>query len=406
MKLRTCISQQPNSIKKSSLTPFLLAFALTACLFAPERSAAAGSKPTQPAGESDALFSQPEILRLKIEIPEANLASLKKEPKTYVRAKLREGGEVYSETGIRYKGGDLSRADEKKPSFNVKFNEFDQAQRFHGQRKITLDNSSNDPTYLAEILASELFRAGGVPAPRCTFAIVELNGRDLGLYVLAEGVNRDFLSRYFDMTKGNLYEGDHNDITDKLDKDSGDNRTDQPDLAALAEAANETKPARRWKPLEQVLDTDRFLSFVALEVITWHPEGYAIKAGKYRIYHNPATDRMVFMPHGLERCFTRGDGPLMPAMGGLVARAMLQNAEGERRLRQRISELLTKVFRVDALHARMDQWVAKIRPVLVERDPAAGKTFDEEVARLRERIAQRAGFLEEQLHAASKARRK
>src|SRR5262249_4879898 len=225
--------------------------------------------------------------------------------------------------------------------FTIKFNEFVNGQRFHGQTKIMLENPTRDPSYLSELVANDLFRAAGVPAPRIAFALVQLNGKDLGLYVLSEGVNKDFLGRHFERTKGNLYEGDHNDVTDKLDKDSGDDHRDQPDLQALASAAREPDLAQRWARLQKVLDLDRFTAFLAAEVLTWHTAGYALKTNKYRIYHDPGSDKMVFIPHGLELAFGKVDGPLFPDMAGLLARAVLQTPEGKRQYRERMARLLS-----------------------------------------------------------------
>src|SRR5262249_1321226 len=217
------------------------------------------------------------------------LDALRRAPKDYVKAILTEGGRVYANAGLRYRG---SNSPAGKPGFTIKFNEFVSGQRFHGQSKIMLENPAQDPSYLSELIANDLFRAAGVPAPRNAFARVQLNGKDLGLYVLSEGVNKDFLGRHFERAKGNLYEGDHNDVTDKLDKDSGDDHKDQPDLQALANAARESDAGQRWQRLQKLLDVDRFTAFLAAEVLTWHTSGYALKTGKYRVYHDPATDKM------------------------------------------------------------------------------------------------------------------
>ena len=62
-------------------------------------------------------------------------------------------------------------------------------------------------TYLTEIICGGMFLAAGVPAARGTHALVELQGRKRGLYVLKEGFDRTFLKRHFKNTSGNLYDG-------------------------------------------------------------------------------------------------------------------------------------------------------------------------------------------------------
>ena len=65
-----------------------------------------------------------------------------------------------------------------------------------------------------------------------THARVQLNGRDLGLYVVIEGMNKRFLKQHFPSANGNLYEGYLQDIDTTLDQDNGET-TDQADVRAL-----------------------------------------------------------------------------------------------------------------------------------------------------------------------------
>ena len=373
--------------------------ALMAGLFAPVTSAWAESSATKtPAAEGAGdLFDNPKVLVLNIEIPAAALARLKADHKTYVKATLREESKALENVGIRYKGNLSLPGSARKPSFTLKFNEFNSEHRFHGQRKLTLDSSANDPTYLGEVLANDLFRAARVPAARCTFARVELNGADLGLYVATEGVNRDFLGRHFDKTKGNLYEGDSNDVTDTLNKDSGEETKDQPDLAALVGAARVQNPEQRWQRLEKVLDLPRFLSFAAVEVFTWNTDGYCLSPKKYRIYHDPASDKLVFLPHRQEQLFAKPEGAVLPEMGGLVARAVLETAEGRRQYKEALGKLLASVVQGKALYQRITDLSQRIRPVLAQSDPSSLKAFDEAVAQLRVRLAQRIRVVEQKL---------
>ena len=74
-----------------------------------------------------------------------------------------------------------------------------------GLTKLMLNNSSQDQTFLSELLATRLFRDAGVPAARVTHSRVTLNGRDLGLYVAIEAMNKRFLKRHFGKATGNLY---------------------------------------------------------------------------------------------------------------------------------------------------------------------------------------------------------
>ncbi len=351
--------------------------------------------PAAPDRMEDTLFAAPKVLQLKLELPQAALDSLRKDPKTYVKATLRDGDKAYANVGIRVKGSASVKLLDKKPSLAIKFNEFESGQSFYGHERINLNNCISDPSYLCEAVGGEAFRAAGVPAAKVTFATLNINGRDAGLYVLSQAANRDFLSDHFKKTKGNFYEGNEADITEKLRLDSGSVK-DQADLKHLAAAARAVDQNQRLKELRGVLDMDSFVSFMAAEVFTWHNSGYTMDRNNYRIYHDPNSDRMVFIPDGLDDCFGSASGPLNVECKGMLAKAVLETGEGQRLFRERLTKLLAAGFKAEALHARINELAGKIRPAIA-RDANEAKAFDSAVAQLRENISQRARFLAEEL---------
>jgi spore coat protein H len=361
---------------------------LGATLAAGQAAAASDKKAT------DELFGQPRVLRLSIEVPAAGLESLRKDPKAYVKGVVREGSQPYRDVGIRLKGGGQFQGFEQKPGLTLKFNEFVQGQKFHGHSRILLGSSKGDPTYLGETLAAHVFNEAGVPAARSTFARVELNGREAGLYVINEAVTKDFLAHHFKKSKGNLYEGSNNEITDRLEKDSGDESTDQKDLRQLAKAAQEPDLTQRWKKLGTALDLDRFVSFTAAEVYLWHREGYSMDRNNFRVYGDPNSGLMVFLPHGVDQVFTQPTGALWPEWKGLVARAVLETPEGRQRYLERMATILAGPGKPETLSAKAQELAALLRPALSSKETAA---FDSAVKRLREGIAQRATHLQAEL---------
>src|SRR5262249_40071168 len=168
---------------------------------------------------------------------------------------------------IHLKGSFTFQPIDAKPSLTLNFDKLAPGQKFHGLTKIHLNNSVQDPSYLCEPLARQLFDSLGVPSPRAGHALPELNGRPMGLFVLIEGANKQFVKRYFSSAKGNLYDGGSGgDVTRALKVDSGDDPDDRSDLTNLVKAARMQDPVKRLARLEQVLDLDRFLSFIATEV--------------------------------------------------------------------------------------------------------------------------------------------
>ena len=349
---------------------------------------------------NDALFTNSTVRLIAIEIPAANIEALKKDPRTFVTCTVTEtgAGQTYTNVGVHLKGVGSFRPIDQKPSFSFKFNKFVAKQEFYGLSRIALNNSVQDPSYINEALCTQFFRDIGVPAARVTHAWVHLNGRDLGLYVLVEGINKDFLRRHFKSDHGNLYEGYTQDIDEDLDQDNGEDLA-QTDLRALAKAAKEPNTNERWQRLNQLMDVDRFISMMAGEILTTHWDGYWVNRNNYRIYHDLATDRMVMFPHGLDSMFQHAGWSWRPSMSGLLTRALLLTGEGQRRYRERISTILTNQFRPGLLTNRVIEIAARIRPLIAERNAAGLEEFDKRVISLREAVVARHKSVAEQLAA-------
>ena len=94
---------------------------------------------------------------------------------------------------------------------------------FTGLRRIILNNGVQDPTFLHEYLGYSVFRDAGVPAPRVGYATMHVNGEPYGLYLVVEAITQDFLGRWFENTKGNLYEGP-GDVTNWRELELDSNR--------------------------------------------------------------------------------------------------------------------------------------------------------------------------------------
>jgi len=350
-------------------------------------------------------FAAHPVVRLEIQVDEPDLSALLRDDRSYVRATVREldaaSGDsepiVYRDVGIHLKGARGSyRPFHSKPALTLNFDKFTDGQKFHGIDKLHLNNSVQDRSYLCELISGELFRAAGVPAARVAFALVTLNDRPRGLYVLKEGFDRTFLARHFTDKDGNLYDGGFlNDVDAPIEKTSGAGPDDRSDLARLVDAASDEDSARRLARLEEVLDLDRFLTFVALETLTWHWDGYAMKRNNYRVYHDPTTERFVFLPHGMDQMFRQAWAPIVPDADGLVARAILSTELGRDTYQRRVAELVERFFEAETLSRRIDEVAPTIREALAEIDADDAQRHDAAVADLRGRVGERAHAVRE-----------
>ncbi len=340
---------------------------------------------------SEAFFRDAAVRTLQIEVPASSLPAMKEGQHDYVRATVREGSVVWRDVGIRLKGHGSFQPVTRKPNLTLKFNEFVAGQEFHGLTKLTLNNCAQDPSYLREVITTGLFHDAGIPTARVTHERVQLNGRELGFYVLVEGVNKNMLKREFGHAGGNLYEGESKDVEQRLDQENGDD-TSQKDLQALAAAAR--RPiAERLQALRAVLDVDEFISFLAMEMLTSNIDGYAFTKNNYRIYHQPRTDRLVFLPHGLE--MTLGNASFEPPRGSLLVKSLLEVPECQKQFQARLAELGSQVWQVPVLTNRVGGLATRL--IAAAPDRAMAKIIEEEARKLRSQIAQRQQLLAAEL---------
>jgi hypothetical protein len=365
---------------------------------------AGGQSGDRSAAEAAALFTNAALHVIRIEIPPQGMRSLEQEPRKFVHASFREGAAVFTNVLIRLKGGAGSfRGLDDKPGFTLHVDAA--GHTFYGLKKFHLNNSVQDPTYLSEWLCSGIFRDAGVPAARAAHAVVELNGRRLGQYVLVESIASDFLAGYFKHTHGNVYGQSPNaDITGALERMGGREQTQGAELEALAAAASEPELERLRARLPQVLDIPRFLSFMAVEVMLDHWDGYTFNVKNYEVYHDPDTARMVFIPHDLDQLMRNPNSPVVPHPNGIVARAILRDPQTRTAYRRRFGEIFTNVFVAPVLIKRVDDRVARVAPQLTSYDPELAREFVNNAEDLKQRIAGRARWLARQLQAAEPAR--
>jgi spore coat protein H len=337
-------------------------------------------------GAGAELFESPKLRTFKITIAPDQYQALKNDNRKYVRATVNEGGITYSNVAVRLKGMGSFRPLHEKPSLAVKFDEFVPGQKFCGLSKIMLNNAAQDGSYLAEFVSLGLYRDAGLPASRVTHGFVELNGKDLGPYVIIEAVNKDFLRGHFHNSSGPMYEAYLQDIDQNLDQDNGLD-IKQIDRKALAEACLITDPAERWNRLHRLLDVDAFITHIVLEMFTAHTDGYAIARNNYRLYHDPTTDRIVFITLGIDWGFANTGLSIQPPMNSLVAKGVLQTPQGRKIYRERLGTLYTNIFKVNVLTNRVNEAVARLKAAA--RNPDEARAFEGHGAGMRDRIVQR-----------------
>jgi hypothetical protein len=185
-----------------------------------------------------------------------------------------------------------------------------------------------------------------------------------------------------------------------MKRNSGSGVADGSDLQRLAAAVREPDRSRRWARLSETLDVDRFLTFMAMEVLIGHRDGYCLARNNFRLYHDPAADRFVFLPDGMDQLFGRADFPVQPHMAGVVAAAVMDTPAGWRAYRERVATLFTNCFQVGVLTNRVRAWTAAVAPKLTR---AEARAFQRAASDLCERIERRTFDVARQLTAPESA---
>ena len=350
--------------------------------------------------KSDSWFRRPGIHQIQVQVPPESMAALRNEARSYVRATVTEGTERLVEVGLRVKGRTGSfRTIDDKPSLTLTFDHYVHGQKFHGFRKFHLNNSVEDAGYLHEKLGTEVFGAAGIEAPWISHAIVTLNGRRLGLYVVKEGFTPEFLARTFGRGDGDLFEpepGPGCDVDGPMKRDEGTGANQRVDLSALAAAATEADLERRWQGLGQILDTEGFVTFLAIETLLGHRDGYGQARNNYRIYQNPQTGRFHFLPSGMDHLLGRADATLFPRFSGLMAKASWETPSGRDTYRRKLGVVFTNVFQSRVWTNQIAAWADELA-----RDPGLtreeSKSLRIEAEDLCERFQARQGFIEHAL---------
>ncbi|HVJ19951.1 MAG TPA: CotH kinase family protein [Polyangiaceae bacterium] len=225
----------------------------------------------------------------------------------YVSATLHYGAVTVENIGLRIKGEASFRTLDEKPPFKLKFDEYVNDQTFLGLKRLTLNNMVEDPSFLAERMAYELFRHAGLPAPRCNSAVVYVNGEFYGVYANVEAEDKTFLSRWFTSNDGNLYEEGQVDFVPgaeaQFDLETNESANDRTNLVQLITAVGAASDETFLEDVGGSLDTDHFLRFTAAEaaVNQWDMYAYTVfYPNNFRIYDDPTSGKFVFLPWGMD----------------------------------------------------------------------------------------------------------
>lgn len=157
---------------------------------------------------ADDLFDASTVQDLRLLVNSRDWQDLKDtfRENTFYPAEFTWRGVRQQNIGVRSRG--LGSRSAVKPGLLLRFDRYATDGRFLGLRTLVLDNLTQDPSMMKEVLAMQLFRRLGLPAPREAFVRLYVNGTLLGLYAVVEDIAEPFLQRTFGEAGGTLYEYD------------------------------------------------------------------------------------------------------------------------------------------------------------------------------------------------------
>jgi hypothetical protein len=156
-------------------------------------------------------FSDEYIATVRIIISQEDWDSLKKNAyaKEYYTADFWFDDELVPDVAVRTKGNaslmETVRWENPRFPLAIDFNLLNPARNFHGMKKVHFNNGWSDPTLLRDVISYEIFAEMDVPSPRASLVDLWVNDIHLGVYTMAEAVDKPFLQRHFANPNGNLY---------------------------------------------------------------------------------------------------------------------------------------------------------------------------------------------------------
>lgn len=359
----------------------------------------AQAKPPAPSDPAKKFFASGPIVQVAITLQPSDRQTLRDKPREYVQATITLEGEskAWTNVGIKLKGaaGSFRKIDER-PGFTIHLGKFGGTERLHGLKRFHLNNGVQDASRLCEWLGCEIFTKAGYPAPRVAHARVTLDGEDLGLYVLREAFDRQFLLRTIGNANGSLYDGGFcQDIDRNLEKDSGDGPDDHSDLARLRAACANADPDHPTKLLG-ALNVDAFIDFMALEAMIAHWDGYSQNRNNFRLWCSAELGSSMFFPHGMDQLFDRTSESVLKHPAAIVANAVQQNPIWRKRYRERLKALLP-LFKSNSLNKKIKAHASKLQKELKRTDDKAARDYEDAVRNLMNKVDERYRNLQKQV---------
>ena len=303
----------------------------------------------------------------------------------YFPAQLNIDGVEVGKVAIRKKGF-VGSLDVNRPSLKIQIDRFDKKKMFAGVDTLTLNNNRQDPTRVHQLIGYQLFRNAGIPASHCNLAHVTVNGKSLGIYSNVESLDKHLFRKTFKNAKGTLYEGTIADFLvpslARFERKFGSKKADK--ILKKISLALKSENEKLLKELGLYLDLESFYRFWAMEVLLGHWDGYVSNKNNYFVYFDAKSDRLSFMPWGLDQLATDRnmfwrrdfDPPKSIKADAAIPRRLYNHPESQRSYFEALRLLLDEIWDEDKLIAQIDDLYGMIEPYRVDRNRWTKGSFE------------------------------
>lgn len=236
----------------------------------------------------------------------------------YVKADIQLDDELFKDVGVRFKGNGtymMSSSTRKRP-MKIDFDRFVEDQRFHGMQQLNLHNNVMDPTHVRQALSYPVFQAAGIPAPRTSFAEVSLtidgeyDHELLGLFTVVEEVDKAFLKRNFQTSKGMLlkpegtqgleYKGEDWTAYEWYEAKSSVKKGEARRFIGALRLIHQADDEQFHREIGDYLDLDEFARFLAANTMLSNMDSFLTHVHNYYLYLSPKSNKVVILPWDMD----------------------------------------------------------------------------------------------------------
>lgn len=240
------------------------------------------------------IFPHDEVIDVNIEIDEDTYTQMNANAMSekYVMANITYNEHTYNNVAIRPKGNSslktVAQSDSDRYSFKIDFNYYIDDQSFYGITKLNLNNLYMDPSMMSEYLGYEMLDSLDATCSRTTYVNLSINGETFGLYLAVEQVNNEFLLDNYGNSSGELYKPEMGTGADlAYISDYGMDYTslvpENKDNYDNEEIAELIKTIEDGGDLDEILNIDSFLKYLAVSTMTIHQDTY--QGGMFHNYY-------------------------------------------------------------------------------------------------------------------------